>query len=364
MEENQVPNQEPQQSQPQAGQQQYNNYGGPKKKKGLGPVKGTLLALCLAIIIIAIGLLIRMCIAGDGDYILPFKQMFGIEEEEGSSSEKKSKKTVVEEDEDEDENEDEDEDGQTGDPLGGKYTLLSSATSGAKVEHYKMSMDLGKIFKKVMDEIDTDDLDMSSSSDDFGSIMSMGLMILDQFSDVIDGEIYCDIYFEGNDLIQFVFGYDYDKLLTNLYKYMKKNAPESLEEENITSVDDLRDYIKETLEENLTEDVICEMIMDSDDAKDMMDQIGLKEKDIKDAIDIVIDDGLIEFYVTGTTKLKGIISLALGTKEFKESISDFEDEYGVKIDEDDVFASMFEGLLNSEEFEELEDYGMTFVKIK
>ena len=48
-----------------------------KKKKGMGPLKGLLIALVMVFLIIVIGLLIRMVVAGDGDYFKPFKDMFG-----------------------------------------------------------------------------------------------------------------------------------------------------------------------------------------------------------------------------------------------------------------------------------------------
>lgn len=349
MEENQVPNPG----------QQFNVTGQPKKKKSMGPVKGILIALVLAVIVIAIGFLIRMLVQGDGDYFLPFKQMFGIEEEEGSTSKKKSKKTKeVEEDEDEPE---EEEEGQKTDPLGGKYTKLSSATSGDKVEHYRMSMDMGKTLKAMLEELD--DAGLSSSSSSAGS-MQMVLMMLNQFGDIIDGEVYYDIYFEGNDLIQVVFGYDYKDLLDNLYKYMKQNAPDSLEEENIKSADDLGKYLKDVLGQSLTEDTIYEMIAKDDATKKQLEQFGLSKKDITDAIDIVNEEGLIEFYLTGTTKIKGMISLALGTKDVKDGLKEMESEYGIKIDEDNIFSSLLEAMEDMEEIEKLEDYGMTFVKIK
>ena len=354
MEENQVPNQVPNQG------QQFNATNGPSKKKGLGPVKGTLLALLLAIIVIAIGFLVRMLVQGDGDYLLPFKQMFGIEEEEGTSSKKKSKKEV----EEPEEGPEEEEEGQKGDPLGGKYTLLSPATSGDKVEHYRMTMNMGKLLKVAMKEYDKMDLDLSNDQTGIGSMAAMGVMLLQQMADVIDGEIYGDIYFEGNDLVQIVFGYDYEKLLTKLYDYMKKNSPETLTEEKITSADDLGKYVKEVLDENLTEEFIYNSMIQDKSSKEAMEQLGLREKDIKEAIDIVNEEGLFEFYITGTTKIKGIISLALSSKDFQESIKDAAKEYGIKIDEDDVFASFFEAAMDTDEFEDLEDYGMTFVKIK
>ena len=368
MEENQIPN---------PGQQFNNVTGEPKKKKSMGPVKGIIVALILAIIVIAIGFLIRMLVQGDGDYFLPFKQMFGIEEEEGSTSKKKSKKTTntVEEPEEEE------EEGQKEDPLGGKYTLLSEATSGAKVEHYRISMDMGKMLKQMLKEIDTDDLEkiadkgseLSSGSSSgkseqlISSItdsMGMVMMVLNQFSDVIDGEMYFDIYFEGNDLIQIVMGYEYDKLLTKLYSYMKQNSPDTLTEQGIKSADDLGKYLKDTLDTNFNEDAIYEMIADKEETKKQLDEYGISKKDITDAVDFVNEEGLFEVYINGTTKLKGLISLVLGTKDVKDGLKQVESQYGIKIDPDNIFSSLFKSLGDVDEIEELEDYGMSFVKIK
>jgi len=353
MEENQVPNPG----------QQFNVTGEPKKKKGMGPVKGLIVAFILAIIVIAVGFLIRMLVQGDGDYFLPFKQMFGIEEEEGSTSKKKSKKTTntVEEPEEDD---DDEEEGQKGDPLGGKYTKLSSAVSGDKVEHYRLSANVGEMLEKILKEVNTDELNFGDDESGMGSMVSMMLAMLKQFADVVDGEVYYDVYFEGNDLIQIVIGYDYDKLVTKLYKYMKKESPEALQEMKITDEEGLKEYLCTTLNAYLTEDQIYEMMISDEKSKKSMEEIGLSKKDILDAIDLVNEEGLVELYITGTTKVKGIISLVLGTKDFKDSLKQFEDQYDIEIDEDDIFSSLFKSLQDSDDFEELEDYGVELIKIK
>ena len=144
MEENQVPNPE----------QQNNNVTGKQKtKKKMGPVKGLLLAILIVFLICVLGLLIRMVVAGDGDYFKPIKDIFGIEEKEDKKSSNSSKG------------------GESSVKSASRYALLSSDTEGENVKHYRLTLDMGDFFSKIMEEYSTindfsDDNDYSYNEDE------------------------------------------------------------------------------------------------------------------------------------------------------------------------------------------------------
>ena len=345
--------------------EQVNVSGNGKKKKGLGPVKGLLLAILIVFLICVIGLLVRMVVEGDGDYFKPVKDLFGIEEEEEeTSSKKKNKKKSDDEDEDEKENrETKTNKGKTSSNSSSRYALLSDDTEDEDVKHYRMTLDMEEIMETVMDEMSELDEDDYSSygGSDIESMMGMAMMILPEVSDMIAGEMYFDIYFEGNEIVQIIVGYDYGEFLENLYDYLKEEAGDELEEEGIKSADDLADMLVEQFNEYLDEDALCKELMNSsDDTAETLSEMGIKEKDIKEAIDINNAKGVIEFYITGTTKLKGLMSMVLDSEEFQEELKDMATETKIKIDEDNIIESILEAMNDTDE---CAAYGLEFVEV-
>ena len=201
--------------------------------------------------------------------------------------------------------------------------------------------------------------ELSTSVSDF---MTSMIMMVQEMADMIDGEMYFDIYFEGNEIVQVVVGYDYGPFLDNLYSYVKDEAGDELEEEGIYSVDDLADMMVEQFDEILDKDTLYDMIIDSsdEDIEASLKEFGIKEKDIKDAIDFNNDRGLIEFYINGTTKLKALLSMVLESEDFQSELKAMEEETGVKVDEDNIIESILEAANKTEEYSEWE---LEFVEV-
>ena len=376
MEENQVPNPE----------QQNNNVTGKQKtKKKMGPVKGLLLAILIVFLICVLGLLIRMVVAGDGDYFKPIKDIFGIEEKEDKKSSNSSKG------------------GESSVKSASRYALLSSDTEGENVKHYRLTLDMGDFFSKIMEEYSTindfsDDNDYSynedededeedyyydsdysyseddysaDSSDDFYSddttssiskfedMMESAMFMMQMMGDMVDGEMYFDIYFEGNEIVQIVIGYDYAKLAKNIYDYTIEYDEESMEDEGIKSYDDFVEYMNEQISTMLDKDEICKAIMESmdEETKNKLSGMGIKEKDIKEAIDFNCDKGIFEMYINGTTKLKALVSMGLESDSFKEELVALEEGANVTIDEDNIIEASNETDIYSE-------YGIEFIEVK
>lgn len=380
MEENQVPNPE----------QQNNNVTGKQKtKKKMGPVKGLLLAILIVFLICVLGLLIRMVVAGDGDYFKPIKDIFGIEEKEDKKSSNSSKG------------------GESSVKSASRYALLSSDTEGENVKHYRLTLDMGDFFSKIMEEYSTindfsDDNDYSynedededeedyyydsdysyseddysaDSSDDFYSddttssiskfedMMESAMFMMQMMGDMVDGEMYFDIYFEGNEIVQIVIGYDYAKLAKNIYDYTIEYDEESMEDEGIKSYDDFVEYMNEQISTMLDKDEICKAIMESmdEETKNKLSGMGIKEKDIKEAIDFNCDKGIFEMYINGTTKLKALVSMGLESDSFKEELVALEEGANVTIDEDNIIESIIEA---SNETDIYSEYGIEFIEVK
>lgn len=367
MEENQVPNPE----------QQNNNVTGKQKtKKKMGPVKGLLLAILIVFLICVLGLLIRMVVAGDGDYFKPIKDIFGIEEKEDKKSSNSSKG------------------GESSVKSASRYALLSSDTEGENVKHYRLTLDMGDFFSKIMEEYSTindfsDDNDYSynedededeedysaDSSDDFYSddttssiskfedMMESAMFMMQMMGDMVDGEMYFDIYFEGNEIVQIVIGYDYAKLAKNIYDYTIGYDEESMEDEGIKSYDDFVEYMNEQISTMLDKDEICKAIMESmdEETKNKLSGMGIKEKDIKEAIDFNCDKGIFEMYINGTTKLKALVSMGLESDSFKEELVALEEGANVTIDEDNIIESIIEA---SNETDIYSEYGIEFIEVK
>ena len=212
-----------------------------------------------------------------------------------------------------------------------------------------------------MSELDEDDYDYSGN--DFESMMGTAMAILPQVSDMIAGEIYFDVYFDGNEFVQIVVGYDYGELLENLYDYLEEEAGDELKEEGIRNADDLAEMLVEQFDEYLDKDALCEEIMNSSDEDTLatLKELGIKEKDIKEAIDINNAKGVIEFYITGTTKLKGLMSMVLDSEDFQEELKEMQKETKVKIDEDNIIESTLKAMNDTDECKE---YGIKFVEVK
>lgn len=408
MEENQVPNPGP-----------FNVTGEqkPKKKKSMGPVKGTLVALLLAIIVIAIGFLVRMVIAGDGDYLKPIKDIFGIEDEDEDEDKKASvsrRDDVV-----------------VTPPVqaAGRYALLSDSVEGSNVKHYRLTVDVGEFFKTIKEYLpsivdydendwhyeengkeywlddsdsdwdwsyddnnynyDYDDYDYSDwdwdydydDSDDFynynepaaisegfdaigsnlESMLDVGMTFLELMGDLFDGEMYFDIYFEGNEIVQVVVGYDYMEFLENMYGYMLENNEEEIDDEEISSVSDLAKLVVKEFDEILDKDKLYDMFAEDEEFEASLKEMGIREKDVKDAIDFVNDEGLVEVYLNGTTKVKALLSMVLESESMKDELEEMEKETGVKLDEDNIIESVLKAANKSDGYKEL---GFKFVEVR
>ena len=395
MEENQKPNQSPA---PEQGQEKFKiQQETQTKKKGLGPVKGLLLAIFIVLLICVLGLLIRMVVAGDNDYFKPIKDIFGIEakEEKEPKSSNPAKTTV------------------TSLKSAERYTLLLSDVNDDNVKHYRLTIDMKEFFDKLMKELNNEDFplledsyeeneqsfneddfifddeewdndeyifdeeyednnwedeelpDLDASMSNFGSLedyLGLYMMLLGQMGEFIDGEMYFDVYFEGNELVQVVIGYDYAKFIEKLYDYTVTEDPSSLEEEGINSLEDFANYMNNEFATILDEDVLYGVVMENyEDAEKQLKELGIKEKDIKDAIDFNVDTGLIEVYLNGTTKLKALISMGLESEGFQEQLKEIEKETKMKIDEDNIIESI---LVASNDSEEYEDFGFEFIQVK
>ena len=424
---------------------EFNFVENGKKKKGMGPWKGLLIAIVIVFLICVIGLLIRMVISGDGDYFKPFKDLFGIEEVEDDKNENQSKV-------------DSSKTSTSNKSLSSpRYSLLSSDVDDNDVKHYRLTVDVKEFMKKIMsqlsaslygdesdyyDENDNDNMiddgDSSSYDDIFNDLNSLSnnkdnifnklaydneynlsnddeddvlndedeyfsdnedymiddedsydneedsdldgdngnsileslqpwMFIISMMDDLIGGEMYVDIYFNGNEIVQVVLGYDYEELAENLYDYILDENGDSvteMEEEGIESLDDFVNYIKEQLEEYVDEDALYDMLVEDEDTEKALKEMGIKEKDIKDVIEINNDLGLIELYLNGTKKVNDLISNYLNSEELSEIIGSATEETGFEFDEDNIIESFIEFSNEAEEFEEYRDIGIEFVEIK
>ena len=351
------------------------------KKKGMGPLKGLLLAILIVFLICVIGLLIRMVVSGDGDYFKPIKTIFGIEgekEDKEASNQSSTDKTDVSK------------------SLTNRYSLLSSSVDAKNVKHYRLTLDIQELLEKAMedpklntvDDTDEDDYGYddednysyddsdedyyydeesysTQTSNDFASSMASYLSLLEQMIDLVDGEIYADVYFNGNELVQVIIGFDYDKLVGNIYDFIIDNADEEtiegMEDDGIESEEDFKDYIVDTLAEQLDKDALVEELMENEEAEEVLSDLGIKERDIENSIDIVNESGLVEIYINGTDKLNDLLSEYLSDPTFLEEIEDVADENDYTLDEDNLIEDL---LLLANEQEEYQDYGIEFVKVK
>jgi len=292
------------------------------KKKKLGPVKGILLAILIVFLIVVVGLLIRMVVADDGDYFLPFKKMFGIEEEEDRKTkkekepeEKTTSKTSVSSAE--------------------RLSKLSSDATAKDVEHYTVNVSLKELMNMglatlttngdaseltnslldgFMDNNDMDDNWNYDDNDDYNwddddyddwnyddededdynwdeedDDEVLDNMSLDDIAELMEGEIIVDLYTKGNEVVQVVVGIDYMDLLKNLYDYALELETEEVEA--FDTFEDYADYIKTTLKMYLNKEMLVESI--ADEVSDYID-----EDELADMIDIVNDRGLFELYFT------------------------------------------------------------------
>ena len=366
--------------------EQFNVTNGKKPKKKMGPIKGLFLALLIVFLMCVVALLVRMVIAGDGDYFKPIKDICGIEgENEGKKSSNKAELPEKEE--------------KKKDKVAasGRYALLSEDVDGEDVKHYRLTVDVEDFFGKFMEEMDTiledydeeyyDNYDNSNksplnleqpldltfdedfeptedaaTSDVYGDLMGSALAMVEELSDLMAGEMYIDIYFEGNELVQIVVGYDYLDLLENMYNYLLEEDEDALEEEGIESVEDFAELVKEQFDEVLDKDLLYEMLLESEEGvEESLNQMGFKEKDFKAAFDFNNDTGLVEIYINGTTKVRGLVSLLLDGGYLEEDLKTLEEETGAKIDRDNIIESI---LILSNEDEENEMFGLEFVEVK
>ena len=165
------------------------------------------------------------------------------------------------------------------------------------------------------DEYGTDYLEneISSKIQEYSSQLGMMLgMMGDQIKEIIDGEIYFDYYFEGNEIVQVVMGVDYGDLIEKLYDFILDEAGdevvEDMKSEGIESAKDLADYIVKNIEERFDEEELIDQMYDNEELKEGLSNYGLNKNNIEEAIDIRFDRGIFEFYLTGTTKINEIFS--------------------------------------------------------
>lgn len=334
------------------------------KKKGLGALKGFLLAILIVFLICVIGLLIRMVVAGDGDYLKPVKQIFGLEEEDDDEDEeegKSSKKSGKEEKEETEETTKKKKaSSKTSFTSAEKYTLLSDDVEDEDVKHYRLTVDMEDFFGEFMDKAEDTELP-DEESGQIGSMIGMAMMVAEEMSDRIAGEMYFDVYFEGNEIVQIIIGYDYGEFLEKFYDSMLED--EDADELEIESVDELAEQVVSIFDEILDEDKLYDRIMEAygDTAEPMLTQIGLKEKDIKDMIDFRNEEGLVEVYINGTSKLNALLTLVLGNEGLTESLKDMEKETKVKFDEDNIIESILKGANSSDIYDE---FDFKFVEVK
>ena len=453
----------------------YNDEKKGKKKKGMGPIKGIFIAIVIVLIICILGLLIRMVIAGDGDYFKPIKTIFGIEEE-NKKEKRKSSNSVVEED-------------IVSEPSSGfseRYSLLSSDVEDDDVKHYRMTLDLSDMMDTLFDSMsaaqsgfgnsssssssifdddedsdynyfdndydsdylddedsdsdyydddtnyfddedsdydndtnyftqttdlnfsdsifggennyftnDDEDTDTDLSSDDIYSdnrfrsnfdvgdngtattddsleskvsdyASAFGLLMAqmgDQIKDIVSGEIYVDIYFKGNEIIQVICGVDYSELVQNLYDYVVDNADEDaleeMENEDIESAEDYADYILREINKSFDMEDVYDQMFEDETVEESLLEKGITRKNIEDAMDIHFDRGIAEFYFTGSSKINKLFKEYFESDEFKEELDELSND-GVEIDEDNIIEDM---LNYSNDQEENQEYGMEFVEI-
>lgn len=425
------------------------NGGNGKKKKSMGPVKGLFVAIVIAVLIILLGLLIRMIIAGDNDYFKPIKDIFGIKDEEKTKAPNKVESITNNE--------------SNNFISAERYSLLISDVDNKDVKHYRMTLNLKEFFQNLYDEMqdstnyndydsdyeddsqdedslfdktmslrmidedyddseddtyyddeddfyyddsddsyydDDDDFyyddenDLSDdeiysddrfrssldSEDDYGTdyidpeddmggkienfisqFSSMMSMMGDQIEDLIGGEMYYDIYFEGNEIVQVVLGVDYGDVISNVYDYIIENSSdeeiEEMENEGVYSPEDLADYIVDKFNEGFDMDEM----LDDDSVKENLSEYDLTKQDIKSALNIHLDRGIAEIYLTGTGKVNELLNEYFDSYEFKQNFIDVDTgENIIDIDEDNII----EDLINySNENEENQNYGMEFVEI-
>lgn len=372
MEENEVSNPE-----------QFNNSGNSKKKK-MGPVKGLLVAILIVFLIAILGLLIRMVVVGDGDFFKPIKDIFGIE---GKKEEKETSNVATT--------------GESPMKSGSRYALLSDEVNGENVKHYRLTIDMGEVFAKAMEELTTnsgvfENMSNDSSDDSFGTpeadltfdddenlpsadyyddgyygegsssnsmedMLGGAMMLMQMMGDMIDGEMYIDIYFEGNEIIQIVVGYDYAKFAENMYNYLIEYDEDSAKEQGIESAEDFMELMNEQIIEMLDEDTIIEEIMKDEETQAQLKEAGFKEKDIRELLDFYCDTGMFEVYINGTTKLKGLLSMYLDSESCASELEAIEDETGIKIDEDNIIEEVLKAANETEEYSEM---GLEFVEVK
>lgn len=350
------------------------------KKKGMGPVKGILLALLIVFLLCVIGLLIRMVVSGDGDYFAPIKNIFGIsEEKDDDSKEKESKK----------------QDKVSGKTTSKKLSMVSSDAKKSGVKHYSMTISLKeavKVSKDLEDEVDDfkDMIDLSKTRNNQLSKVSVKKLsdfedyndskieprttfeddneynynddynydnqiepysndynyddqiepyndnypsgddeldvdnyfnLLEQYEEFIDGELYIDLFAKKNEIVQLVIGLDYMPIVEKYYDYGIENEISQIE--SFETAEDFAEYIGSTLKMALTKETLIESLGDE------LQEYGISERDLEDLIDINIDTGLFEFYL----KLNDDLNEKLA--EYIEEYSDEIEELG--IDPENIF---------------------------
>ena len=366
MEENKEPNND------------WKTVGGPgpeqPQKKKMGPVKAILLALLIVFLMCVIGLLIRMEVAGDGDYFAPIKKIFKISEEDDDKEVKEDKKVDK-------------KGGETSERL----ALLSSDAKKKGVKHYSMKISLKDIVELSEELKDTDEFtdmfNMSKTStlntnakvsklaygeegdlysddliqprsNDFGSDeynyddnylsddwnyddqidphddddllygsddvdVDTYFNILDQYSEFIDGEFYIDLFAKNNEIVQLVIGMDYMPIAQKYYDYCIENDVKEVK--TFDSAEDFAKYMATTLKMALTKETLIESLAEQ------FEEYGITEKDLEELIDINIDTGIFEFYLNGNDEINEMLA---------DYIEQYEDEIKEQgIDVDNIFES-------------------------
>lgn len=301
------------------------NNGDFKKKKGMGPVKGLLLAILVVFLICVIGLLIRMVVVGDGDYFKPIKDIFGIEgkKEDTKAPVEQNVQSVV---------------------SGQRYTLLNSKEEAEDVKHYRLSVDPVILASKLMDAFGVE-----------GQVST----------EEIGGDVYLDIFATEDEFVGLVLGYDYLDMLEEQYnQYVKDpDMKDMLKEEGIDNLSDFVEMFESQID--IDKDEIIDEMFKDDEIVEKLNMLGINKKDVDEAINFVKDNGLIELYVYGTEKFN-----ELASGEYNEQLeqigndldTEYEDEipFDFDIDQIDEVAEYISDFIENKEYE---DYGIEISEI-
>lgn len=345
-----------------------------KTKKNKNPLLVFLLILVIVIAIIALGLLIRLAIAKDGDYFAPIKSIFNISDEKKELKELKESKSK------------------------GKLSKLSAAATKKGVDHYRLTIEISELFDFILESLEDETIkqqvedtleslqplsnlntgysvkkltDYDNQIEPYSSDYDWSREDLtpttpytnpysgydyDDYIDILKGikeyinggRIILDSYVKGNEVIQVVISVEYGDLLENLYDLLSESVEEV--QEQFSSFKDFMKYINETLKESLTKEMLVEAIQEGIEESELDVEVDVSE--IEDSIDLaILDEGVIEIYFLVNDEINYEIASVL------EESADEMEELG--LDKDDLFGSSVE-LLQKQLEGEFSEYNNIF----